>query len=298
MSSKDLLDVVMPLTVAAETAAALAARISLDGNGTQPDPAVAAALARTASLAAPTAALDDLDANSRDVVVGTVTSFLKQALELIENPGRAGGWVYTDPVVLQSQGRSSARVADLFAKVAPTLPGLEGSLAAPGARILDVGSGVAELTIACCHTFPAASVDGLEPWEPAMELGRDNVVAAGLEDRIALRPDRVEDLADEAVFDLAWLPALFIAPAMLEAAVARVAASLRPGGWLILGRYGAPDDPLADALAELRTVRGGGTVLTDEQATELLGGAGLRDVRAVDSDWPLPVRFVVGRRSP
>ncbi len=296
MSTQELLDVVMPLTTAAETAAALAARLSLNADGAPPEPAVAAALARTASLAAPAADLDDLDASSRDVVVGTVTSFLKQALELIENPSRAGGWVYTDPVVLQSQGRSSVRVADLFAAVAPSLTGLGEALAEPGARILDVGSGVAALTIACCRTFPAASVVGLEPWEPAMALARTNVAVAGLEDRITLRTQWVEHLVDEAAFDLAWLPSLFIAPASLDAAVTRVARSLRPGGWLILGRYAAPTDPLADALAELRTVRGGGTLLTDEQAIERLELAGLVDVHAVDSDGPLPVRFVVGRR--
>jgi hypothetical protein len=36
---------------------------------------------------------DDLDEMARQSAVGTVTSFLKQALELIENPGRKGGWV-------------------------------------------------------------------------------------------------------------------------------------------------------------------------------------------------------------
>ena len=298
MNDQEVLEVVMPLTAAAETAAALAARLRLDADGARPDPVVAAALDRTAELAAPATDLEDLDASSRDVVVGTVTSFLKQALELVENPSRAGGWVYTDPVVLQSQGRSSIRVADLFATVVPTLAGLEEALSETGARILDVGSGVAALTIACCRTFPAASVVGLEPWEPAMALGRENVAAAGLEDRITLREERVEDVVDEAVFDLAWLPSLFIAPGSLDAAVARVARSLRPGGWLILGRYAAPDDPLADALAELRTVRGGGTLLGDEQAIERLGLAGLVDVHAVDGDWSLPVRFVAGRRSP
>jgi precorrin-6B methylase 2 len=298
MSKQELMDVVMPLTSAAETAAALAAKLRLDEGGVEADPAVAEALARTAALTAPPEALQDLDATSRDVVIGTVTSFLKQALELIENPARAGGWVYTDPVVLQSQGKSSARVADLIARVAPALPGLEEALVRQGARILDIGSGVAALTIAFCRTFPFASAVGLEPWEPAMELGRANVAAAGLEDRITLRAERVENIADEAVFDLAWMPALFLSQAVLNAAAPRVAASLRPGGWLILGRYAALTDPLAEALAELRTVRGGGSVLTDEEAIELLDRAGLTNVHALPGDWPLPVRFVAGRRSP
>lgn len=297
MGRHDLMEIMMPLATAAETAAALAATLRLEADGAGADPAVALALARVAALAAPSEVVADLDETSRDVAVGTVTSFLRQALELIENPARAGGWTYTDPVVLQAQGRSSARVAELIARVAPTLPGLDEALARPGARILDVGSGVAALTVACCRTFPQVVAVGLEPWEAAMELGRATVTAAGLDDRITLRTDRVQDVTDEDVFDLAWMPALFLSATVLEAATPRVAASLRPGGWLVLGRYAAPEqDPLAGALGDLRTIRGGGTVLTDSDAIDLLDRAGLADVRTVPADWSLPVRFVVGRR--
>jgi hypothetical protein len=53
------------------------------------------------------------------------------------------------------------------------------------------------------------------------------------------------------------LPTCSPGPRMvLEAAAPRVAASLRPGGWLVLGRYAAPADRLAEAIADLRTVRG------------------------------------------
>ncbi len=64
-----------------------------------------------------------------------------------------------------------------------------------------------------------------------------------------------------------------------QAAAPRVAASLRPGGWLILGRYASPADPLAEAIGNLRTVRGGGTTLTDNDAIALLARAGLVSVR-------------------
>lgn len=130
-----------------------------------------------------------------------------------------------------------------------------------------------------------------------MDLGRANVTAAGLDDRITLRTDRVEELTDTAAFDLAWMPAPFLPRAVLNAAAPRVAASLRPGGWLVLGRYAAPADPLAEAIADLRTVRGGGTRLTDEEAIDLLERAGLASVRAVPSDWPFPIRFVAGQRA-
>ena len=65
----------------------------------------------------------------------------------------------------------------------------------------------------------------------------------------------------------------------------------------MLGRYAAPQQALPEALAELRTVRGGGTPLSDDEAVELLERGGLTDVRAVESDWQAPIRFVAGRRA-
>jgi SAM-dependent methyltransferase len=195
----------------------------------------------------------DLDETQRQSTVGTVTSFLKQALELIENPGRAGGWVYTDPVVLQTQGQSSGGVPPLIARVAPILDGLDAALARNGARILDIGAGVAALSISCCRVWPAASVVGVDPWEPVMKLAAANIAAAGFEDRITMRAIRIEDLTDTEEFDLAWMPAPFLPRSALETGVPVVARSLRPGGWLVLGRYAAPDVALPQALAELRT---------------------------------------------
>ncbi len=296
MSQEELMAILVPLVTAAEASAAMAAKLKLGLDGGTADPSVAEAIERVVSLAAPPGALDEVDEASSRAGVGLVTAFLKQALDLVENPGRPGGWVYTDPVVLRSQGQSSGEVPGLIARVAPTLPGLEEALARDGACILDIGSGIAALAIACCRVFPSASVVGLEPWEPAMEMGRANVTEAGLDDRITLRADRVEEIADQAAFDMVWMPAPFLPRTVLEAAAPRVASSLRPGGWLVLGRYAAPADPLAGAIADLRTVRGGGSRLSDEDAVSLLEDAGFASVRAVPSDWPFPIRFVAGQR--
>lgn len=193
-------------------------------------------------------------------------------------------------------GGKLRRGSPLIASIAPTLEGLEEAMARDGARILDIGSGVAALSISCCRVWSAASVVGVDPWEPAMELAIANIAAAGLEDRISLRPIGIEDLTDTDAFDLAWMPAPFLPRSVLGTEVPVVTRSLKPGGWLVLGRYAAPKDPLAEALADLRTVRGGGTPLSDEEAVAMLEEGGLADVRAVPSDWPAPIRFVAGRR--
>ena len=297
MGHEQMMAVTSPLIAGAEAAAAVAARMKLDSFGEPGDPDIRAALDRVVSTLSVPGLFDDLDETERQSIVGTVTAFLKQALELIEDPGRPGGWVYTDPSVLQTQGQSSAAIPPLIAHVAPTLDGLEEALARNGARILDIGSGVAALSISCCRVWPAASVVGLDPWEPAMKLAVVNIAAAGLEDRITLRAARIEEMNDTAEFDLAWMPAPFLPRSVLEIGIPAVARSLRPGGWLVLGRYAAPPEPLAEALADLRTVRGGGTPLSDDEAVALLEGGGLSKVRSVPSDWPTPIRFVAGQQA-
>jgi hypothetical protein len=160
MSYEQVMEVTAPLIAGAEAAAALAARMKLDALGEAGDRDVRAALDQVVSALADPSIFADLDETQRQSTFGTVTAFLKQALELIENPGRAGGWVYTDPVVLQTQGQSSGGVPPLIARVAPRLDGLDAALARNGARILDIGAGVAALSISCCRVWPAASVVG------------------------------------------------------------------------------------------------------------------------------------------
>jgi SAM-dependent methyltransferase len=230
----------------------------------------------------------------RRSAVGMVVAFLKQALELVEDPARAPGWVYTDPGVLQTQGQSSAAVPPIWAQFAPSLEGLEAALAQEGARILDDGSGVGWLSISACRVFPAASVVGLDPWEPAQELARANIAASGFSDRITLQPKRLDEFEDNDGFDLIWVPTPFIS--LVDSTVERAAKSLRPGGWIVLGLYAAPDDPLAQAISDLRTVRGGGTPMSDDDAVAFLDRAGLEKPHAVERTWRIPLRFVVGRK--
>ena len=296
MAYEEMMAVTAPLIAGAEAVAALAATMKLDALGQAGDPDVRAALDRVVSALTVPGLFDGLDETERQSTIGTVTSFLKQALELIENPSRPGGWVYTDPAVLQSQGQSSGAVPRLIASVAFTLDGLTDALAREGARILDIGSGVAALSISCCRVWPAASVVGVDPWEPAMKLAAQNVAEAGLEDRITLRAMGIEDITDTDAFDLAWMPAPFLPRSVLESGVPVVARALRPGGWLVLGRYAAPQDALAEALADLRTVRGGGTPLSNDEAAALLERGGLGNVRSVPSEWKAPIRFVAGQR--
>ena len=85
-------------------------------------------------------------------------------------------------------------------------------------------------------------------------------------------------------------------PLGFEPALQRSIQALHDGGWLILGAYAGPEDPLAGTLAALRTVRSGGRVLGADESVEMLTATGFDDVARIERTWPAPVDFVVGRK--
>jgi SAM-dependent methyltransferase len=283
----ELLALTQRLLTQAESLAALVARLELDAAGERGDPEVAAQLDRVIRVIGAAELCASLDERERMTVIGHATTMLRQAMELIEDPLRPGGWFYTDPQIIQGQGASSTVVAQLIAGA---------GIGAPDARILDIGTGVGALAVAFCRAFPNSTVVGIDPWELSLELARQNVAAAGLGSRITLRRTRIEAFTDGDGFDLVWMPVIFLSRAVLEDAVQRAVDAMRPGAEIVLGRYTGSDDPLVGALGDLRTIRSGGTLLGPADTRRLLEEAGLVDVREVERTWPAPLGLTTGRR--
>ncbi|HEY6891118.1 MAG TPA: class I SAM-dependent methyltransferase, partial [Solirubrobacter sp.] len=254
------------LTASAEALAALGARMRADTEGIELDPAIEAAL--DGVLAELGIELSALEPAERSTVALFARAFLRQAVDLIDHPEREPGWAYEDPVVLLSLGRGSAAIADAVAEVGA----LDEVLSRPGAILLDVGAGVAALSVSLCKRWPGLRVVALEPWPPAFALARQTI--EGVDGRIELRAQRVEELTDTAAYDAVWLPTPFLAPEVLPVALRRAFDALKPGGHVIYGLYGAPPDPLSQRLVALRTTRSGGAVATEAEACAALTAAG------------------------
>src|SRR5262245_62023732 len=62
--------------------------------------------------------LDHLDAAQAARLSDVVSSVLRHALELLDNPVRPAGWNHTDAALLEAQGASSRMVAHLIAHAA------------------------------------------------------------------------------------------------------------------------------------------------------------------------------------
>jgi precorrin-6B methylase 2 len=237
--------------------------------------------------------LDDIDANQERAALALIQTSFRQAIDLIENPARAPGWNYEDPVLLESQGQVSRLIVRNIDTLAAQRPDLREALHRPGA-FLDVGTGVGWLAIEAARAWPALRVVGIGSWKPALALASKNLAQSGVAERVELRSQRAEHLNDKTIFTLAWLPGPFIAAEIITLVLERIHRALTPGGWLIFGLHAPPTDALGQALANLRIVRSGGHPWTTREVEERLDTQGFERIEAFS---PSPsITLVLGQR--
>ena len=109
-------------------------------------------------------------------------------------------------------------------------------------------------------------------------------------------PNALRALADVDAFDCAWIPSFFLSEVALTDGLAATHSALRPGGWAVVGRMRPAPNPLAAAVTELRTIRGGGANLDTDAVVALLDKAGFTDLQVAPSAGPSPMELVLGQR--
>lgn len=281
VSMQEVMSAVGRLQCAADALAAVGARAA-DTEGTMPAEVAAAVDDVLAAAGIPD--LSELPPPQRAMVAAYVRSAFGQATDVLGAPTKLS-WSYTDPAVLEGQGRGSTMM--------PTFINQTGEIGEV-ASFLDVGTGVGWLAVGATQVWPGCTVVGIDTWEPALERARNNVAEAGVADRIELRNQSVADLDDTDRFDLTWVPSFFLSAETLIAAAERILAATRTGGQVVVGRYNPPPDPLAEAALRLRTVRDGGSWLPTEEIVGILESAGWSDVRQLPT--PPTFSFIAGRK--
>ncbi|MFN2562436.1 MAG: cyclopropane-fatty-acyl-phospholipid synthase family protein [Jatrophihabitans sp.] len=198
--------------------------------------------------------------------------------------GRDVSWADQSDDALRAQGQASGIAAAMFAQfVVPNYPELGARLAQPGARMLDVGTGVGALGAGFAIAFPALSVTGIDVMPRVLELAQQTVAEAGLQERMELRLQDVAALDEEGVYDLAWLPAPFVPERAFTEGVRRIARALRPGGMVMIGHGRLEGPPVDDALTRLQTIAYGGTPIDGAAATDLLTELRLGDAKTLQT---------------
>lgn len=293
MNFQNLMREVRKYGTSLQALAALGAVLRLQQGGDIGDPDVRDQLQEVVRVLGPSL-LDNLTPQDRTLALGMIQIFFRDAAALLDRPERAAGWTYTDPQLLQLQGMLSRANVACIAMLCEDYADLA-KATQQGGVFLDVGTGVAHLAIEAARTWRNMRVVGIDIWEPALALARENVANSDVGDRIELRKQNVLELADTDVYSIAWLPAPFIHREAFELALARVHRALKRGGWLIVGQYAIPDEPLALALARLQIVRSGGYPWPPQELSKLLDAHGYETVEAVAG--PAGTSLLLGRRT-
>jgi predicted O-methyltransferase YrrM len=289
----DLLAAIAALDQAAWSLAALARVAAGDG----PAEITAAAqqlLGACGITAAPAQPMPAGDTTTAQQIANQAAAPLHQAAALAS--GHVVSWGAQSDEALLAQGQASAYGARAFAELLlPAMGDLASRLAAPGARMLDVGTGVAALAIAFAQVFPQLQVAGIDVLDRALDLARKNVAASDVAARVTVRKQDVAGFGDDTGFDLAYLPAPFVPPPAVHSGLPRIVAALRPGGWLFVahGKFGGT--PAEDALTRLKTLVYGGTPLDEAAARHLLRSAGLTSVRPMPTPLGAPA-ITIGQK--
>lgn len=189
-----------------------------------------------------------------------------QSRSLVDSAARGdlegAGWIDVDEDTVDAQGETG-RVFQFVAQILfPGLGNLDERLREPGAAFLDVGAGAAVLSIELCRLYPEVLAVGLEPLGLVRRVAARKIAEADLGDRIEMRDQLVQDLADVGRFDLAYVPTVFLPADALERGLERVRRAMAPGGWLILLGMADSADPLTVAVRRLRITLWGGTICT------------------------------------
>jgi len=123
----------------------------------------------------------------RASVVGEIRSSLLQPLAMLAMPS-SPAWSHSDPAILDAQGQASSVLpAVIKTQLAPALGDLSARLARPGAKFLDVGTGVGALAIAACRAFPEMHVVGIDRADAPLAIARNKAATAGQIGRASCR---------------------------------------------------------------------------------------------------------------
>jgi SAM-dependent methyltransferase len=174
-------------------------------------------------------------AGSMALLMGGCARVLDELPRIYRTGGGLAFGEYGDDVRLgQGLFNRAAFLGQLTQEWLPALPGVADLLARPGARALDLGSGVGWSSIALATAYPALEVVGIDSDDASVMDARANSAAAAVADRV------VFEVADGAAppvgegYDVAcYFEALHDMAHPVES-LAAVRAALRPGGVVVV----------------------------------------------------------------
>jgi SAM-dependent methyltransferase len=296
MSIEPIIRNVHRMSVHVEALAALGAALRLQRNNDEADPRVRDRLQEVLHALDPPLSEDCLGGRG-NYATNLIETVFRQSTDLLQSPERAPGWRHEDPAILQSQGQVSRLIVHSIDELALQRADLRAALKESGV-FLDVGTGAGWLALEAARVWPKLRIVGIDIWAPALALARKNVASSEYAERIELRSQHVEHLAEQTTYAVAWFPGSFIPAEITRQALQCIYRALVPGGWLIFALWAPSGDPLEAAVANLRIVRSGGHPWIATEVEDCLSAIGFVAIESMPPGVPgSPVSFVIAQRS-
>lgn len=298
MSLQELQQFIFRQSLATGSLTALAAVLEAKATGAPLDPQLAAAAQGLLDQVGAGAFADSVTPQEASMSAAMIRAIYLMDSKMLNPETRAKSWGHPEPEILQAIGNAGRMHAQSFTRaVVPLCDGLAERLSAPTARLLDVGVGVAGTAAALAQMWPELKIVGIDVWQPSLRLARENVERAGLTDRIELREQGVETLADASAFDACYFAAHFIPERFTRPGFQRIHAALRSGGWIVTAATPFDDmPPPVAALHRFRETQWGSPLWTPADTEQVLRDAGFVDVRRAPPQPGPPVIWIAGRK--
>jgi hypothetical protein len=285
--------------VAAGALTAVAAALDAKVSGTPLEPRTAQRIQDLLETLGAGDLLSDVGPQEATIMRSLIRAMYLLDGKLLFPDTRANLWNHAEPEILQSIGEAARMHAHTVTReIVPACEGLAERFRTKGATMLDVGVGVAGTAIAIAQMWPELRIVGIDPWQPSLRLARENVDRAGLGDRIELREQGVEALADHGAYDYAYFASAFISESQTHVGFERTLSALRPGGWISVGSNNEAVPAPVAALFRLRETQWGGPVWTAADSEKALRATGFVDVHTPPTPPGALVTWTVGRRKP
>ena len=281
-----------PLNASMEALAALGAALNLAA-GNETAEGVIADRIQNVIASLDDGLLDGVSKDDADILYAMIRSFFRQALDLIENPGRGAVWSFDDPVILQAQGKASRGLVEIIAKHVSETPALSERFDRPG-KFLDIGSGTGWISMEVASCWPALQVDGFDIFQPALTLAAENLASSHVVDRVTFHDADFVKLDAVEAYCAAFLAAPFMPRAVIDEGLPSLHRALEPGGWIFFAIFKAAPDALSQALLDLRVARSGGHGWTPESVAQLLADNGFQNT--VEIEFATPAMLIAGQK--
>lgn len=284
-------------TPSAAALAALVAALDARASGVPLDSVLASRIEELFGVLGVGDVLTDVGPPEAGAVLAELRNLLTIDRKLFHSHTRSTAWDPLDAEIIQAGGEFGHVHGQMLGRMIIPALGLAERFQRPGAAFLNVGVGSGRLAIALAQMWPSLRIVGVDPCAPAIRIAGENVERAQLGDRIELREQGAERLAERDAFDLAWIPTPFIQQDVFAAVCERTCQALRSGGYAIaaIGNHSVMQ-PQQAAAFRLRLTLCGGPLWTPPELERQLRDVGFAEVRALPTPPGVPVAIFAARK--